>query len=187
MSDDYFNGSYQKIKKMVDDELDNVEKLSKFVKSDRYNTYKKDCKAMVRTRTTRTQIIASYGEECDYINEFFGPVAIRWNDDTNHAETMMAMTRVFMTKEEHDEFLKTEKPLVYVLYRQKFVELTESEKKTSFGPLDTENREKKIKYIVRYFPKVGKLSKLKYYAQFWITKLNPKYFRSFLYRYLVGK
>lgn len=190
---EYFKPSTDRLKAIVDSEIKAFEKLSKTNKEYRLSTYKSDINNLSKLPTytvlnaaniTRMNILKD--NDYTYLNEFFGPVGLRWDDETNHTQIITAVSESFPTKQERNEFLTQERPLIYSLVVSTRLKYTEEEKNNFTFPHD-ENREKETKYIVRYFPEVGRLSKFKYKAQFWIAKWNFKWFRPSLYRYLVDK
>lgn len=185
---EYFKPSTDRLKTMVDSEIKALEKLSENNKEYRLSTYKSDTIALSKLPHAKNNITRKnlLDDDHTYLNKFFGPVGLRWDDDTNHAQIITAASVSFLSEQERDEFIKEERPLIYSLTSKTCVKYTEEEKNRFYFPHD-ENREKETKYNVRYFPEVGRLSKFKYKAQFWIAKWNFKWLRPTLYRYLVDK
>ena len=142
--------------------------------TNRYKTFLCDVKELARY----SEYNPKFEENVTYGNDLFGPVGLIWTDD--HAAPMTAETIKFNSKKERDQFIKKEKPLIYVMMEYDVM----VDQNSIFDP---NNAKKEKRWYVRYFKEVGKLSWFKYHIQFFSSKFKNNKIRAFLYRLLVVK
>jgi len=142
------------------------------VKNELFNweMFKVDTKALVEGAFDRNQLENHKLNGTKFHSNLFGPIGLSFKDGFSFAiETSI---KRFDTKKEMSIWLKSNRPLVYLVH------LSTAERLNNLKPENT-------RYVVRYFEGIGKLPAWKYHLQWFFGKYNFKLIRPFLYRMFV--
>ena len=159
------------------------------VKNELFNwkMFKVDTKALVERSFDRNQLENHKLNGTKFHSNLFGPIGLSFKDGFSFAiETSI---KRFDTKKEMSIWLKSNRPLVYLveflpkleergIYFMSDVHLSCTERLNNLKPENT-------RYVVRYFEGIGKLPVWKYHLQWFFGKYNFRLIRPFLYRMFV--